>query len=260
MAKSRRLRVRATRWYGWRPDLPDVRDHMFVPRPQIVGALPPKVDLRPRMPKVYDQGNLGSCTANAIGAALQYGQIKQNAPDFMPSRLFIYYNERVMEGTVASDDGAEIRDGVKSVNKQGAPPETLWPYVISKFKRMPPPAAFKAALTHQSIAYQRVTRDLAHMKACLADGFPFIFGFSVYDAFESDACAKTGVLNLPGKDEQLLGGHAVLAVGYDDASQRFIVRNSWGASWGKNGYFTMPYTYLTNRGLCSDFWTIRKVE
>jgi len=162
--------------------------------------------------------------------------------------------------SVASDAGAEIRDGVKSVNKQGAPPETLWPYVISKFKRKPTPAAFKAALAHQSISYQRVTRDLANMKACLAEGFPYVFGFSVYDGFESNECAKTGVLNVPEKTEELLGGHAVLAVGYDDASQRFIVRNSWGESWGQQGYFTMPYAYMTNRGLCSDFWTIRKVE
>jgi C1A family cysteine protease len=260
MAKRRRLIVRATGWYGWRPDLPDARDLMFVPRPQIVGALPPKADLRSQMPKVYDQGNLGSCTANAIGGALQFTQIKQGEPNFVPSRLFIYYNERVMEDSVASDAGAEIRDGVKSVNRQGAPPETLWPYVISRFKRKPTPAAFKAAQAHQSIAYQRVTRDLAHMKSCLAEGFPYVFGFSVYDGFESDECAKTGVLNVPEKTEELLGGHAVLAVGYDDASQRFIVRNSWGETWGQKGYFTMPYAYMTNRGLCSDFWTIRKVE
>jgi C1A family cysteine protease len=260
MATRRRLLVRETRWYGWRPDLPDARDLMFVPRPQVIGALPPRADLRAQMPKVYDQGNLGSCTANAIGAALQFTQIKQGVPNFTPSRLFIYYNERVMEDSVASDAGAEIRDGVKSVSRQGAPPEVLWPYVIAKFKRKPTPAAFKAALAHQSISYQRVTRDLAHMKSCLAEGFPYVFGFSVYDGFESDECAKTGVLNVPGKDEQVLGGHAVLAVGYDDATQRFIVRNSWGESWGQKGYFTMPYGYMTNRGLCSDFWTIRKVE
>ncbi|HEX2439017.1 MAG TPA: C1 family peptidase [Methylomirabilota bacterium] len=259
MAK-RRLLVRETRWYGWRPDLPDARDLMFAPRPQVIGALPPRVDLRPYMPSVYDQGNLGSCTANAIGAALQFTQIKQREADFVPSRLFIYYNERVMEDSVNSDAGAEIRDGMKAVNKLGAPPEKLWPYIISKFKRKPPAAAFKAALAHQSISYQRVPRDLNHMRACLAEGFPYVFGFSVYDGFESDACARTGVLNVPGKDEQVLGGHAVLAVGYDDASRRFYVRNSWGDAWGQKGYFTMPYEYMANRGLCSDFWTVRQVE
>jgi C1A family cysteine protease len=233
---------------------------MFAPRPQVIGALPPRVDLRPYMPNVYDQGNLGSCTANAIGAALQFMQIKQKEADFVPSRLFIYYNERVMEGSVDSDAGAEIRDGIKSVNKLGAPPEKLWPYVISKFKRKPSATAYKAALKHQSISYQRVPRDLNHTRACLAEGFPVVFGFSVYDGFESDACARTGILNLPGKDEQLLGGHAVLAVGYDDATRRFYVRNSWGDAWGQKGYFTMPYEYLANRGLASDFWTIRQVE
>jgi C1A family cysteine protease len=104
----------------------------------------------------------------------------------------------------------------------------------------------------------RVTRDLRQMKGCLADGFPFVFGFSVYDSFESDAVATTGVVPKP--TESLLGGHAVLAVGYDDASSRFLVRNSWGKGWGLPkipGYFTLPYGFVQSRGLSADFWTLR---
>jgi C1A family cysteine protease len=95
------------------------------------------------------------------------------------------------------------------------------------------------------------------LKGCIASGYPFVFGFTVYDAFESQEVAKTGVLNMPGPKEKVQGGHAVLAVGYDDATQRFAVRNSWGKDWGIKGYFTIPYSYLTTTNLADDFWTIR---
>ena len=248
-------------WYGWRPDLPDQRDLMYAaPRP-VVKKLPAKVDLRKLCPPVYDQGELGSCTANAIGAAFEFGLMKQNkASDFTPSRLFIYYNERVMEHTVKIDNGAEIRDGIKSVNKEGVCPEKMLPYDITKFAVKPGTACYKEALKHQALSYQRVTRKIEQMKGCLADGFPFVFGFTVYDSFESDAVAKTGILNMPKKKEGIAGGHAVVAVGYNDTSKRFIVRNSWGTDWGLEGYFTMPYDYLTEANLSDDFWTIRIVE
>ena len=130
----------------------------------------------------------------------------------------------------------------------------------AKPAQRPTPACYKDALAHQVVSYQRVNPDLAQMKGCLAAGYPFVFGFTVYDAFESAAVAKTGVLNLPASTEQVVGGHAVLAVGYDDTAQRFIVRNSWGAQWGQAGYFTMPYAYLITGNLADDFWTIRMVE
>ncbi len=247
--------------YGWQPDLPDQRDFKYAaPRP-ILKALPSKVDLRKQNPPVYDQGQLGSCTANAIGAAFEFALLKADkASDFLPSRLFIYYNERVIEHTVKTDAGAQIRDGIKSVNKKGVAPETLWPYDIAKFAAKPPAAAYKEALNHQVSSYQRVDRNLSQFKGVLAEGFPFVFGFTVYDSFESEQVAKTGKLNLPKAGETVVGGHAVVAVGYDDKAKRFIVRNSWGADWGLAGYFTIPYDYLLSADLSDDFWTIRAVE
>jgi C1A family cysteine protease len=247
--------------YGWNRDLPDGRDFMYGAPPEVVRKLPESVDLRSGCPPVYDQGQLGSCTANAIGGALEFAQIKQKqANPFTPSRLFIYYNERVIEHTVDSDSGAQIRDGVKSVHKLGAPPETDWPYDINKFTQKPPEQAFKDAKNYQTIVYQRVTPTLGQLKGCLASGFPFVFGFTVYESFESEEMAKSGHLRMPLSAEKQLGGHAVLAVGYQDSSQSFIVRNSWGTDWGIKGYFTMPYPYLLQGTLASDFWTIRSVE
>jgi C1A family cysteine protease len=267
------IKPRTIAYYGWTPDLPDNRDHQFAAPLLKLGPLPAKVDLRSQCPKVYDQGQIGSCTANAIAAAIEFDLLKQKLPDFTPSRLFIYYNERSMEQTVATDSGAQIRDGVKSVNKLGVCPETEWTYVPTpanpntnlwppgaKPAEKPTPPCYAAALKHKALSYERLTRDLAQFKGCLAAGYPFVLGFTVYSAFESAQVAKTGILNLPASSEQVEGGHAVLAVGYDDAVQRFIIRNSWGASWGIKGYFTMPYAYLLSEKLASDFWTIRVVE
>jgi C1A family cysteine protease len=246
---------------GWLPDLPDVRDHMFAAPMNVMATLPPSVDLRSKFPPCYDQGQLGSCTGNAIAGAVQFERRKQMlSPDFIPSRLFIYYNERVIEGTVNTDAGAQIRDGIKAVNKQGVCSEKTWPYVIGKFTNKPSAAAYKEAAKHTVTSYSRVARTLTQMKGCLAAGFPFVYGFTVYESFESAAVAKTGKVPMPKPGEKVLGGHAVLAVGYDDKQDRFITRNSWGPSWGQKGYFTMPYAYLTEPNLSDDFWTIRLLQ
>jgi C1A family cysteine protease len=248
-------------WYGWQPDLPDHRDFVYSASHAILKKIPAKVDLSKSCPPVYDQGELGSCTANAIAAAFEFELIKQaKAKDFTPSRLFIYYNERVLEHTVKTDSGAEIRDGIKSVNKKGVCPETMLPYDIKKFAIKPSAACYKEALNHQVLSYQRVQRTTDQMKACLAEGYPFVFGFTVYESFESSSVAKSGKVNMPKKTESVVGGHAVMAVGYDDKTKRFIVRNSWGGDWGLHGNFTMPYKYLTDVNLSDDFWTIRIVE
>ena len=244
--------------YGWIHDLPDQRDHLYAAPAQVLGVLPASVDLRPQCPPVYDQGQLGSCTANAIGAAIQFLEMKEQLPNvFTPSRLFIYYNERVMEGTVDSDSGAQIRDGIKSVSKDGSCAEEMWPYDITKFRTKPDAKCYAEAAKHKVIQYQRLTQNLQQMKGCLASGFPFVFGFTVYESFESPEVAKTGHAPLPGPTEQAIGGHAVMAVGYDDSQQTFLVRNSWGTGWGMQGYFTLPCAYLSQPSLSSDFWTIR---
>jgi C1A family cysteine protease len=244
--------------YGWIPDVPDQRDHLYAAPIARLRAFPPKTDLRRQCPAVYDQGELGSCTGNAIAGAVQFDRRKlKRRTDFVPSRLFIYYNERVIEHTVESDSGAQIRDGIKSVAKLGVCPETEWPYDIAKFAVKPPPTCYRHAKKYRAIGYQRVVQSLTQMKGCLASGYPFVFGFTVYESFESDRVARTGVVPMPAAAEKVLGGHAVLAVGYDDAAQRFIVRNSWGRRWGIAGYFTMPYAYLADDNLAADFWTIR---
>lgn len=246
--------------YGWNPDLPDNRDHLYAAPPHLLLDLPTSVDLRSQCPPVYDQGQLGSCTANSIAGAIQFEQIKQNlSPTFVPSRLFIYYNERVIEGDVNTDGGAQIRDGIKSVGLQGDCPETQWPYVISKFKTKPPAACYQNALHYKVVSYQAVAQDPNQMKGCLASGYPFVFGFTVYESFESPQVAKTGIVPMPASGEKSVGGHAVMCVGYDDSTQCFIVRNSWGPGWGLAGYFMIPYAYLIQPNLASDFWTIRVV-
>ena len=246
--------------FGWLPDLPDHRDQLYAAPLEVARVLPAKTDLRPQCPPVYDQGELGSCTANAIAGAIEFDRLKQKLADFTPSRLFIYYNERVMEHSVDSDSGAQIRDGIKSVAKLGDCAEAEWPYVIAKFKTKPPKACYADAFKYKIVSYERVAQTLTQLKGCVALGYPFVFGFSVYESFESAQVAKTGHARLPGAGEAFIGGHAVAGVGYDDAKQWFIVRNSWGTRWGMKGYFTLPYAYVTDASLASDFWTVRIVQ
>ena len=251
----------ATRKYGWIRDLPDQRDRKFklALDASAAVALPSSVDLRPQCPPVYDQGELGSCTANAIAAALEFDAARQGLTVSTPSRLFIYYNERAMEGTVGSDSGAQIRDGIKSVAQWGDCPETEWPYDVSQFAVEPPQSCYDDAAKHLALVYESVNQDLNDLRGCLAAGFPFVFGFTAYASLESDYVARTGQVPMPHWFERAIGGHAVMAVGYDDASSTLTVRNSWGPGWGDGGYFYFPYAYMTS-SLSSDFWTIRTVE
>lgn len=246
--------------YGWMRDNPDARDVLYAaPVRSLISGLPAAVDLRPQCPPIYDQGQLGSCTGNGIAAAIEFDQMKQKQPVFAPSRLFIYYNERVMEGTVNSDAGAQIRDGIKSVATLGAAPESDWPYDITKFTKRPPAKAYSDARKDLVSTYSRVAQVLNQMQGCLAEGYPFVLGITVYESFESDAVAKSGVVPMPGQDEKVIGGHCIVAVGYNSKKRVFILRNSWGTGWGMKGYFTMPFEYLLDARLASDFWTIRSV-
>ncbi|TMG19168.1 MAG: peptidase, partial [Chloroflexi bacterium] len=191
-------RPREIRRYGWIPDVPDQRDHLYSAPPQYLKALPSSTDLRRKCPPVYNQGALGSCTANAIAGAVEFDRMKQKLSDFVPSRLFIYYNERVIEGTVPIDSGAMIRDGIKSVASDGVCPEPEWPYVVSRFARKPTATCYTDAKLDRAVSYQSLIQDLNQMKGCLASGYPFIFGFTVYQSFESDAVKKTGHAPMPG--------------------------------------------------------------
>src|SRR4028119_1058107 len=249
-----------THGYGWIPDTPDVRDLKYSAPQLVVKNLPPKVDLRAQLPPVYAQGSIGSCTAQSICAAFHFCQMKEKLYNFAPSRLFTYYTTRDLEGTVNEDSGAMLRDTIKSINKFGACPESIWPYDINKLTVKPTPTCYDTASRHTAVSYYQVSQNLNQMKGCLAEGYPFAFGMTVYDSFEGDEVAKTGVVQMPSPDEQVVGGHAVLVVGYDDSQQIFIVRNSWGSEWGMGGYFTLPYAYIVNPDLASDFWTLRRVR
>lgn len=245
--------------FGWIPDLPDHRDYLFSAVYGVTLKLPTSIDLRSTCSPIEDQKKLGSCTANALVGALEFLERKDGVPFTNLSRLFIYYNERVIEHTVTSDSGAQLRDGIKTLAKQGVCPEKNWPYVITKFKTKPPKTCYTEASSHLITSYQRV-QTLADMRSCLAAGYPFVFGFTVYNSFESNQVASTGIVPMPAPGEGVAGGHAVVAVGYNDSDKRFIARNSWGTTWGQQGYFTIPYDYLTNPQLAGDMWTIRREQ
>jgi C1A family cysteine protease len=246
---------------GWKRDCPDIRDKFLIFPRENLEALPRKKDLRPKEHfPIYDQGSLGSCTANAIGAAFHFEQLRQGLRGFTPCRLFIYYNERAMEGSIKSDSGASLRDGISCLHKIGVCNEVLWAYNESKFTERPPEACYTEAAKNQAREYARVNQSLENLKACINEGFPFVFGFMVYSSFSSCYVSMTGRMSMPSKSESISGGHAVQACGYDDEEEVFIVRNSWGSSWGDNGYFYMPYEYICNPQLCSDFWAIRFVD
>lgn len=245
--------------YGWRPDVPDQRDYTLCVTREDIAALPKSVDLRAGMPPVWDQGQLGSCTGNAISAVVEFEQRKIHPQwDFAPSRLFIYYNERDAEGSIASDAGAQIKTGIQVVNKLGVCREDLWKYDTTKFAEKPPQVAYDNAVKHHALLYQRVPQNVDAMKKVLASGHTFVFGFAVYDSFESDIVAHTGIVPMPLSTEKFLGGHAVTACGYDDSY--LIVRNSWGSGWGIGGYFMFPWDYATNNHLCDDIWAISRMQ
>lgn len=250
------------RLYGWKRDLPDHRDryHQFGDI-DLENNTINSVDLRNKCPAVYDQGKLGSCTANGIGGAYHFDELRQNVDSpFTPSRLFIYYNERAMEGTIDSDSGASVRDGVKSISTVGVCDEVDWTYDIRRFTQQPSALCYDRAKDNTAVEYKRVTQTESQLKQCINMGLPVVFGFSVYESFESPEVAATGNMPMPCKDEELLGGHCVMLVGYDNTRRVWIVRNSWGETWGDAGYFYMPYEFLVSPDLASDFWTVQKVS
>lgn len=240
--------------YGWVPDIPDSRDYLYSAIKPVV-KLPKKVDLREDCSDIENQGKLGSCTAQALAGNLEFLDKKIDSLYVDVSRLFIYYNERAIMDTIDYDSGASLRDGIKTLKNDGACHEENWPYVISRFDRKPSLECYAEAKKHPIESYHRLN-NIPEMLACLAEGYPFVFGFTVYESFESPQVKRTGIANMPAEDEVAIGGHAVMAAGYDQTDKRFLVRNSWGIKWGMGGYFTIPFKYLET--LAADFWTIRR--
>lgn len=240
----------------WQPDKVDTRDYKYAVTQK---STPNIVDLRPFCSLVENQGSLGSCTGQAVAGAIELLNKRNRKPTDV-SRLFIYYYERLILGTVNYDSGAYIRDGIKATNKYGASLEKYWPYIISKFKQQPVVVAKNDALRRKVTRYERVL-DLNGCIDAIANGYPVIIGFDVYSSFMSSKTAKTGIMTFPNtSSERLLGGHAVLLVGYDKTKQVFIVRNSWGTSWGDKGYFYMPFRVISTEGMSDDYWIIKEVN
>lgn len=260
---------------GWKKDAPDSRDCVFsVPRD---AQLPISVDLRLTMKPVgiEDQGQIGSCTANALVGIMEhlYNVSTGSTADF--ARLYLYYGERYIENTIKQDGGAQIRTGVKVLSKQGVCTESLWPYDAKNLYSMPPHACFDDALKHRAVKYERIT-SLTGMKYMLSKRMPVAFGFTVFSSFESDAVARTGNVPMPKLTgwfkERIEGGHAVLAIGYDD-ERRFngpsgkplgkgccLCRNSWGDKFGDGGHFWLPYPFFQSPDMSDDFWAITEAN
>ena len=242
---------------GWLHDKPDPRDLNFSVQFRLPVKLPPSMDLRSGCSPVEDQGNLGSCVGNAIVGADEFLEIKSGTPFKDLSRLFAYYNARRDKG---ADTGATIRDGIKALVKYGVCREDRWPYDVAQFAIEPPNKCYAEAYGHRITAYQRLT-TLTDMKACLAGGFPFVFGFDVFKSAMTDAVAKTGDIPMPSRWERITGaegGHAVMGSGYLDKSGKINFRNSWGKEWGDGGYGTLDFDYIQK--YASDFWCIQKSQ
>lgn len=219
-----------------------------------------KKDLSLDMNIIYDQGNYGSCTANACAWSYQY--IRR---DFRPSRFFIYYNERwldLLEGdnSVKIDDGSTLEQGMKSLKRFGVVREGVYPYIPRNFWKRPNQNLYQAARNNRILEFYHVPQDIENMKRCIDSGYPFVFGIYVYTSYESTYTEQTGILRYPNRRlETLLGGHAIVAVGYDDEKQYIKFANSYGRGWGDNGYGYIPYSYILDSTLTDDLWVIKRM-
>lgn len=262
---------------GWQPEPVDPRDLMFDAKRaararglSMPKGMPRSVDLRQdgTLPPVKDQGNLGSCTANGWSVAVEeyYNRVQSSFARTAVSRLQIYYNERALEGSVNSDSGAYVRDGIKSIAQLGVAQETDWPYDISQFTVKPPQQAYDDAIKHQALTYAFVESDGAqwHIKQALAARTPVVFGFIVTPEYE--AVGPDGVMKTPPANAALLGGHCTVLVGYETLPKSRkvygITQGSWGSSFGDQGFIYIPMAWLTarNQWNSDDYWAIQSME
>lgn len=228
--------------------------HQRFPHADTTGLqIRPEVDPRPNMPPVFNQGALGSCTANATAACFQYDAIQDGHDCGRLSRLWIYYFERELEHSLGRGDVGAIGHDAFRVARHGIPDEKLWPYDITRFEDRPPnePRAYRLTKPVHAPAQSQTA-----LKQVLSNGQTAAFGFVVFESFESQHVAQTGVVPIPGPGERALGNHEMLLVGYLKNEPHYaLVRNSWG-DWGLGGYCLFPWAYLLDRNLCSDFRTI----
>lgn len=246
--------------FGWKPQKPDFRDFkLSIPELSPIQSV--YLYDKYKMPLPYDQGQIGACTASALAFLVQFDMLnkdaKNNISPYCPSRLFIYYNERMMEGTVNQDAGAELRDGIKALATWGAPSEDAWIYDVTKFAEKPPEHVYQLGTRVEGLTYELVDNTNKQLLVnVLLQGFPMCFGMTVYESFMTDEVARTGIVPMPKVTESVVGGHAIVIEGYSEKFDSFIIRNSWGTSWGQGGYCRIPAAYICNPDLATDFWKL----
>ena len=247
---------------NWKKGPEDSRDFKSIRRLAAPKQLPNKFELDRKIP-IFDQGNIGSCVSNSACSCFRYevAQITDNF-DFEPSRLFEYYNARLLQGWQNEDSGAYIRDGFKALNKYGLAHEDLWPYqdTLSALVKKPTENVYQDGLKNLAIKYATVPQNIQAIKETLISGAAISFGFNVYSSFWGSWSNTTGIMPIPKRGEYFEGGHAITAIGFDDSIQCFLIQNSWGTSWGKDGYFWMPYSFVINQNECDDFWCIEEIK
>ena len=260
------MSLRLGRKYNLKPAVVTGHEKKFGIKHHTVSAenLPIQFDLRTAFPEcipnILDQGQLGTCASNELSNALRFCLAKEKVNIFQPSRLFLYYFGRLFEeSSVTEDTGTSISGLCGAVTKYGVCSENNWGYDITKYTIQPCRPAVMAAHTHTpGYTFLQVPQDLTHMKQALFSGSSIVIGIQVYDSFESDTVAQTGIVPMPNiTNEKYLGGHAVQIFSYNDNTQTFGMMNSWGTNWGQKGYFTIPYSYLLDPNLSGDFCTIQ---
>lgn len=243
------------RKYGWKSDRPGDPAPLFETR-RLVQPFPKIFSWRHALPECYDQGPTSSCTGNAVAAAVDFDRRQDKLPFVQPSRKFIYWNGRALEGTTDEDSGARISDVVNSLTRFGYCAERVCPF--ESLTLAPSPTAFSEAkhLAYTTRHRRKLPQTEHIIKAALMSGRVVIAGMMVYTAMEGPEAAATGLVPLPRAEEEFLGGHCVDITGWDDVKQFWEVRNSWGTAWGDHGYFWAPKRYFLDPKLSSDFTII----